>query len=218
MKALNLIEKALSLTDEPDTKRLLGDFLRANTIAKNEKFDLSKFVKNPKDDTTNISVTGIYHENGFRIATNGYILCVVDNDYPDEYEGKIISLNGEIIEGNFPKWQSILPNDEELKRTIFTKNVTDIIQRIREEQKVAKITNQDVFVKITREEETVYFDAKMFVLFLNFLKTFKTSVGIKYAGKHSYIFAKDGYGNLCFMMCRNVTGKYEYVVEIKAYV
>jgi len=217
MKALNLVEKALELTDEPDIKRLLSDFLRANTITKNEKFDLSKYVSNPKEETCK-SLTGVFHENGFRIATNGYILCVVDDDYPDEYEGKIISPNGEIIEENFPKWQYVLPNETELKRTIFTKNAADIIQKIREEQKVAKTSNQDVFVKITREEETVFFDAKLFVLFLNFIKKYKTNVGIKFCGSQSCIYAKDEYGNLCFMMCRNVTGKCEYVVEIKSYV
>ena len=178
MKALNLIEKALELTDEADIKRLLSDFLRANTIAKNEKFDLSKYIKNAKEETTNKSLTGIYHENGFRIATNGYILCVVDDDYPAEYEGKIISPKGEIIDETYPKWQYVLPTEKELKRTIFTKNAADIIQRIREEEKVAKTDNQDVFVKITREEETVYFDAKLFVLFLNFIKKYKTSMAL----------------------------------------
>ena len=218
MKALNLVEKALELTDEADIKKLLSDFLRANTIAKNEKFDLSKYIKNAKEETTNKSLTGIYHENGFRIATNGYILCVVDDDYPAEYEGKIISPKGEIIDETYPQWQYVLPTEKELKRTIFTKNAADIIQRIREEEKVVKRDNQDVFVKITREEETVYFDSKLFVLFLNFIKKYKTSVGIKFCGVQSCIYAKDEHGNLCFMMCRKVRENCKYVVEIKAYV
>ena len=137
MKALNLVEKALELTDEADIKKLLSDFLRANTIAKNEKFDLSKYVRNPKEETQK-SITGIFHENGFRIATNGYILCVVDDDYPAEYEGKIISPKGEIIDETYPKWQYVLPNDKELKKTIFTKNAADIISKNKRRRKLQK--------------------------------------------------------------------------------
>jgi hypothetical protein len=87
---------------------------------------------------------------------------------------------------------------------IFTKTFDHILQKIREEQKVAKINGEDVFVKIAREAETVYFDAKMFVLFLNFIKTFrKTGVGVKYCGDHSSIFAGDDNGNRCLLMGRD---------------
>jgi hypothetical protein len=212
MKAINLVEKALALTVEPEIKTLLSDFLRANTIAQNEKFDLSKYVSN---QIITESLTGIFNENGFRIATNGHILCAIDNDYPDEFEGKIVSPKGQIIEGKFPVWQSVLPKVEELTGLIFTKNVENILQKIKEEQKVAKTKDAEVFVKITREEQIVYFDAKMFVLFLNFIKTYrKTSVGIRYCGSLSNIFAKDDNGNLCMLMCREANNNCEHFVEL----
>jgi hypothetical protein len=211
MKAVNLVEKALALTGEPDVKTLLSDFLRANTIAKNEQFDLSKYVSN---NEMRESITGIYHENGFRIATNGYILCAVDDDYPEELEGKTVSPKGHIIEGKYPAWQSVLPNVDELTGMIFTKTVVNILQKIREEQKVAKINGENVFVKIAREEETVYFNANMFVLFLNFIKTFrKTRIGVKYCDSNSNIFAKDDSGNRCLLMCQNVNDC-ENIVEL----
>jgi hypothetical protein len=213
MKAINLVEKALELTNEPDVKTLLSDFLRANTIAQNGKFDLSKYVSNPNHEIREI-LTGIFHENGFRIATNGRILCAIDNDYPDEFEGKIVSPKGHVIEGKYPVWQSVLPKVDELTGMIFTKNVENILQKIKEEQKVAKINDADVFVKIAREEQTVFFDAKLFVLFLNFIRTYrKTSVGIKYRGIHSNIFAKDNNGNCCMLMCQEANNC-ENVVEL----
>jgi hypothetical protein len=212
MKALNLIEKALVLTDEPEIKTLLSDFLRANTIAQNGKFDLSKYVCN---NEIRESLTGIYHENGFRIATNGSVLCAINGGYPDEFEGKIVSPKGQIIEGKYPSWQSVLPKVEDLTGVIFTKNIENILQKIKEEQNVAKTTGTEVFVKIVHEEQTVFFEAKMFVLFLNFIKTYrKTSVGIKYNGSLSNIFAKDGKGNLCLLMSREVTGNCEHLVEL----
>ena len=214
MKAVNLINQALEFTNEPCIKALLSDFLRANTIVKNEKFDLTKYVSNSKSDT-DIKITGIFHEKGFRIATNAYILCVVNQDYPVEYEGKIITPNGQEIEGKFPAWQLILPNDEDLTGITFTEPVSEILQRIKEEQKVAKIDDSEAFVKLICEEKTIFFNAKMFVLFLNFMKTFKdTNIGIRYCGINSYICAKDDNGNLCMLMCFNTAGKKEYVVEI----
>ena len=213
MKVIDLVEKALVLTSEPEIKTLLSDFLRANTIAQNEKFDLSKYVSNQKNDNQE-TLTGIFHENGFRIATNGRILCVVDNDYPDEFEGKTVSPKGQIIEGRFPVWQNVLPKVDDLTGMIFTKNVENILQKIKEEQTVAKTKGADVFVKIVHKEQTVCFDAKMFVLFLKFVKTYrKTDVGIKYCGSQSNIFAKDKNGNLCLLMCREVNDC-EHIVEL----
>jgi hypothetical protein len=214
MKVINLVEKALVITNEPEIKTLLSEFLRANTIAQNEKFDLSKYVSNPKYDHHE-TLTGIFHENGFRIATNGRILCAVDHDYPDEFEGKTVSPKGQIIEGRFPVWQNVLPKVDDLTGLIFTKNAENILQKIKEEQAVAKAENADVFVKITREGQTVCFDAKMFVLFLNFIKTYRrTNVGIRYYGSQSNIFAKDQNGNLCLLMSREVDDTSEHFVDL----
>lgn len=66
-------------------------------------------------DPTKYSMTGIYYEDGFAVATNGRILIKQKMDYPAEYEGKIIDPNtGKEIEGKFPAYKKVFPEKEDL--------------------------------------------------------------------------------------------------------
>ena len=213
MKAINLIEKALASTAEDETRELLSNFLRANTIAKIEKFDLSKYASK---NEMQANLTGIYHDNGFRVATSGNILCAVENPYPAEYEGKIITPKGQIIDAQFPTWKSVIPQEEEILYFRFPMSVDYYLQKIKEEQVIAKITGGDVFVKICHAESSVFLDVKTFVLFLNFFKNFRRAkIGIKFYDKYSYIIAKDDRGNLCLLVCIIPPDNPDYLIEIK---
>ena len=50
----------------------------------------------------------IYHDNGYLVATNGYILAKIRSDYSPELEGKIIAPDGSIVSGDYMKYQSFL--------------------------------------------------------------------------------------------------------------
>jgi len=53
---------------------------------------------------------GILFEKGSVIATDAHILAIIKMDYPKSNEGKVIDKQGNIIEGKFPNYQSVIPN------------------------------------------------------------------------------------------------------------
>lgn len=64
--------------------------------------------------------TGVYHDNGMQIITNGRYLIGHHCNYNNELEGKIIARNGEIIDSKFyPKWQTVVPTNKELVECDF---------------------------------------------------------------------------------------------------
>ena len=50
----------------------------------------------------------IFHDNGYLVATNGYILAKIKADYSPELEGKIIAPDGSTVSGDYMKYQSFL--------------------------------------------------------------------------------------------------------------
>lgn len=58
------------------------------------------------------AMTGVYHENGFKIATDGKILFAVKSDYTEELEGKCLMRDGAVKELRYPNWKSIFPFDK----------------------------------------------------------------------------------------------------------
>ena len=96
MKEVKLIEEAIRSTNEDGIRQMLEQFLRANTVVRDEKLDLSKFVCK---DNQRPAITGILHEKGLKVATDGAILVAIYSHYKSEYEGKVITPKGEIIDG-----------------------------------------------------------------------------------------------------------------------
>ena len=102
MKSKELIEKAIRLSGEPDVVSLLEQFLRANAVIRDLKFDLARFVDR---NNRNEFAKGIYHKDGYRYVTDGIVLVSVKSEYDATYEDKIISPKGEIIDARFPNWK-----------------------------------------------------------------------------------------------------------------
>lgn len=50
----------------------------------------------------------IFHDNGYLVATNGYILAKIKADYSPELEGKIISPSGAEVNETYMKYQMFL--------------------------------------------------------------------------------------------------------------
>lgn len=62
-------------------------------------------------------LTGVYHDNGHQVITNGRYMVVHNASYSSELEGKIIDRNNLQIEGTFPNWQTVIPKDDSLIET-----------------------------------------------------------------------------------------------------
>jgi hypothetical protein len=194
MKEITLIEKAMRLTGEDGTRQMLEQFLLANTVVRNEKLDLSRFVG--KDDMRP-AMTGILHEKGLKIATDGSILVAIYAHYKPELEGKIITPKGEIIDGTYPNWKSVLPAPESLMAVKLNRLFVDVSRRIKQAETIAKIDTKKVYVSISHNDEKLYFRSDYFTKFLTFLKTYPGAVmGIR---PNSCIYAKSN-SNLCLLM------------------
>jgi hypothetical protein len=193
MKEVKLIEDAIRYTNEDGIRKMLEQFLRANTIVRDEKLDLSKFVC--KDDMRP-ALTGILHENGLKVATDSHILVAIYSHYKSEFEGKIVTPKGVIVDGSYPNWKSVLPTPESLKTIKLNRLFADVSRRIKQAETIAKIGDKEVFVSLSCENEKMYFRSDYFTKFLTFLKTYPgASMGVL---QKSCLYASNN-RNLCMI-------------------
>ena len=194
MKNIELIEKALLATiqedhnfvgDKEHIKSLLEQLIRANMVLKKEKFDLSKICNKTTSYGGNLrpSTTGIFHENGLKLATDGNCLCAIQSKYDKRFEGKIITPGGEIItneNGNaiskFPDWKKVVPDDESLMPIEFTVDTAAIKQEIR----FAKINGENLVIVLTDNETKLRFiSTENFLKMASFINAYKAKVYLK---------------------------------------
>ena len=96
IEKINLIN---NLTDNETIKALCNEILyidACNTTVKDSKLDIYKYVSKEKAREW---LQGVYYSNGDIVATDSYLLVVLQNQkYNPAYEGKIIGKSGEIFE------------------------------------------------------------------------------------------------------------------------
>jgi len=209
MKEIKLIEEAIKMTKQENHNfvagkdylgHILEQFLRANTVVRNEKLDLTKYVVNGDEVRLRPGMSGIFHKGGFKMATDGHIMIKVKAKYEVELEGELITPKGEKVkDASFPDFQSVLPA-RDFSRVSFQRSIDGTIKKIKENQRTAKIDGNEVFVTITSKSgDTATFQHKRFLLFLLFLKTYpraRTSVGLARIKGNTCIYV-DYAENMC---------------------
>ena len=75
---------------------------------KNKALILEDFLGSDKTLAFN---EGFYCDGGFKVATDARVLVKVKADYPAENEGKIIGSNGEVIDGQYPNYNRVIPTE-----------------------------------------------------------------------------------------------------------
>lgn len=113
MKNLDLLQEAIKLSECTEVENLIKRFILSNEMQTNSKFDLHTCCCSPKDYYSNMK--GIYHEKGYKYATNSHLLVKVMESYSEQLEGKIIDKKGTEIAGTFPNCNSVIPKDENLQ-------------------------------------------------------------------------------------------------------
>ena len=74
--------------------------------AKDSKFNIYDFASKDKDPYREC-MCGVYHDKGWRVASNAQTLIAIKEEYDKKYEGKILREdNSEIVE-LYPKWESV---------------------------------------------------------------------------------------------------------------
>lgn len=94
------------------------------------KLDLYKFTS--KDDLRPV-LCGVYHSEGWKVATNGHILIACKQDYAEEKEGQVIAKDGTVIEDRYPNWRSVIymMNDEWNTFRLNTSELSEAMRMIK---------------------------------------------------------------------------------------
>lgn len=68
-----------------------------------------------KEAETRPVLTGVYHDKGNVVGTNGKILLARKEDYDKSLEGKITDKKGNVIGGIYPNWRGVVSGSEQAK-------------------------------------------------------------------------------------------------------
>ena len=204
IEKINLIN---SLTDNETIKELCNEILyidACNTTAKNSKFDIYKYVSK---DSTRERLQGVYYNNGDIVATDSYLLVVLQNQkYNPTYEGKIIGKSGEIFEGKYPNYKGVMPAN--LDNYILTQFDYGRLEEINKIDKVKVMAMQD-FEKKHYTPVVKIGDAYFKLELLNKLVTFVRHIGtneiyaLQESNKFLYVKSKDGWAIVCPISSRD---------------
>lgn len=113
MKATSekMLNEIYQLTDSQEIKEMVLKIVRAEQSQTKGKFDYYKYVC--KDGFRPV-MSGVYHESGFKVASNSHVLVAIKEDYDvSELEGKTLLKDGTIIgqeNGRYPNWRSVIPD------------------------------------------------------------------------------------------------------------
>ena len=173
LKAMqNLIANVeYNVKDEQLAKYLKDEFTRIIRIespqSSNPKFDFYKYAS--KKDYSRPAMCGIFHDKGQKVASDAHILIAKKEDYPEEFEGKILGKDGNFIEGKFPNYESVFPN---LKKSAYTEhevNFEAFADFVLQTKATAKLRGSDTsfaFVEIGG----CYFRLDLFQLLVSYMK------------------------------------------------
>lgn len=156
--------------DENYVDYLKKEFARIIRIespqSSNPKFDFYKYAA--KKDS-HPAMCGIFHDKGQKVASDSHILIAKKEDYPEEYEGKILGKDGNFIEGKFPNYESVFPN---LKKSAYTEHevnfeaFADFVLQTKAEAKLRGSDTSFAFVEIGG----CYFRLDLFQLLVSYMK------------------------------------------------
>lgn len=99
---------------------MIQEVIRAEATAKvkGSKFDIFNFVC--KDFNLRPVMCGVYHDEGWRVASDLHIMVAIKETYADEYEHKILCKDGSFVEdGKYPNWRSIIPDGKDYEEYEF---------------------------------------------------------------------------------------------------
>lgn len=140
------------------------------------KFVITDFLDDRGDMQLRPSLCGVYHEHKKQVVTNGHYLLVHNNaSYTDDFEGKIIDRNNMEIEGQFPKYDKVIPGQGEM---IEYKGITrDDIKIICSQFKEKSFAKQKTkLVKIITDDFEIGFSVCILKRLERFFKVYPDAV------------------------------------------
>ena len=94
-------------------KELIEAIIRIESETKTKsKFKIWDYVS---DDYLRPAMCHVYHDKGFKVASDGHILVAVKEQYDPSLEGRLMLKNGTLAPENeycYPKWRNVIPNPQ----------------------------------------------------------------------------------------------------------
>ena len=94
-------------------KKLIEAIIRIESEPKaKSKFKIWDYVS---DDNLRPAMCHVYHDSGFKVASDSHILVAVKEDYDPSLEGRLMLKNETLAPENeycYPKWRNVIPNTE----------------------------------------------------------------------------------------------------------
>lgn len=167
-KLLELREKLIYNGGEPLWVKMIDEALVCeSTDVKLGKLDLFDLCE--KDDLRP-AFMGIAHLNGYRYATDTYILLKLKSDYPNEFEGRVLLKDGSLLpEQNLPKYDSVIPpiTKEHSAITLNFDKLAEILKRAKVHKKAYKKVHSAVV-----EFNNTWVDLYLFEKFAKVMKEY----------------------------------------------
>lgn len=125
----------------------------------------------------------IFHDGGFKVASEGHYLVAVKDEYPKTFEGKCLRKDGEFVDGVYPDWKSVC----KLEQFDCSDDVFDLSRA----QQIVKEYRTDKKVRIYTEFLVKMFDryilAEQLEIMTRFASMYRDDVKIL---RHSEVYAK----------------------------
>lgn len=131
-----LIEAIIRIESEPKTK---------------SKFKIWDYVS---DDDLRPVMCRVFHDSGFKVASDGHILVALKEEYDSELEGMLLKKDGTIETHytNYPKWRNVIPNPELMKMVpvkLDFEKIRGFEAEYKAKVKAQGIKYQDGYVRVT---------------------------------------------------------------------
>lgn len=149
--------KQLVLTDE----KIKGKFSQIKySDLENLEYKLIDKISVPKEiiyskivskDSFRPNMTGVYYENGYIVATDGYKLIALKQDYDENLEGKMINKNGFVIDLKYPDWKRAVPNLDGVEK--ITYDVDYLIIQLQTISNIYKIAGLGIKYSLFKDDK-----------------------------------------------------------------
>lgn len=120
--------------DDENAKLLQKILLSEESGVPKSGIKMSDFVLGKKE-ANRPALTGVYYDNGKMAATDSTILVVLSAPYPEEWEGKIITPDGDTVNGKYPNYNSVRPTSEMKELNVDWEGIADEIKNARVDKK-----------------------------------------------------------------------------------
>lgn len=185
-----------------ETIKLVENYIRLNLSAKNTKLSKFDFYKYASTDAHRPVMTGVYFDNGFKVASDAYVLVAIEEEYDKQFEGKIINKKGEVIEGKYPNYKSVIPQtNEKFEIDLDLDKAKKAIDKSKVNKKMNKFIKEDMHIKING----IFFKTYLFELFIVACKQLKNVKIYDMSEKNQFL--AHGLNGDCVIMKTIITEK-----------